>query len=217
MNALANNVGGLPLTAHCAALAVPPSTVYRHRRPPRARTVRARPARALSADESGEILGHLHSDRFVDSAPAEVVHTLLADGIYLGSERTMYRNLAANDELRERRRQRTHPIYAKPELMASAPNQVCSWDITRLRTTRKWEYLYLYVVMRMRRPMFASHAFSDRPSTPCSRAHSDVSRPARRAAAMHATASASSLIFRIHHLGGAQIQRCTARVSSRRR
>jgi transposase InsO family protein len=75
------------------------------------------------------------------------VHTLLADGIYLGSERTMYRILADNDEVRERRRQRTHPVYAKPELMATAPNQVWSWDITRLRTTRKWEYLSLYVVI----------------------------------------------------------------------
>jgi transposase InsO family protein len=98
-------------------------------------------------EERGAILDHLHSDRFVDRAPAEVVHTLLADGIYLGSERTMYRILADNDEVRERRRQRTHPVYAKPEQMATAPNQVWSWDITRLRTTRKWEYLYLYVVM----------------------------------------------------------------------
>jgi putative transposase len=147
VNALAANVGGPPLVALCAALEVPRSTVYRHRRADRACSARAKPVRALSPDERAAILGQLHSDRFVDSAPAEVVHTLLAEGIYLGSERTMYRILADNDEVRERRRQRTHPVYAKPELMATAPNQVWSWDITRLRTTRKWEYLYLYVVM----------------------------------------------------------------------
>jgi putative transposase len=100
-----------------------------------------------SALERQNILGHLHSDRFVDSAPAEVVHTLLGEGTYLASERTMYRILVNNEEVRERRRQRTHPVYTKPELMATAPNQVWSWDITRLRTTRKWEYLSLYVVM----------------------------------------------------------------------
>jgi putative transposase len=147
MNALAANVGGPPLFALCAALEVPRSTLYRHRRAARACSVRAKPPRALSEEERGAILEHLHSERFVDRAPAEVVHTLLADGIYLGSERTMYRILADNDEVRERRRQRTHPVYAKPELMATAPNQVWSWDITRLRTTRKWEYLYLYVVI----------------------------------------------------------------------
>ena len=110
------------------------------------RCVRSRRAHCRK-EERGAILEHLHSDRFVDRAPAEVVHTLLADGIYLGSERTMYRILADNDEVRERRPQRTHPVYAKPELMATAPHQVWSWDITRLRTTRKWEYLYLYVVI----------------------------------------------------------------------
>ena len=110
------------------------------------RCVRSRRAHCRK-EERGAILEHLHSDRFVDRAPAEVVHTLLADGIYLGSERTMYRILADNDEVRDRRRQRTHPVHAKPELMATAPNQVWSWDITRLRTTRKWEYLYLYVVI----------------------------------------------------------------------
>ncbi len=147
MNALAARTGGPSLSALCAALEVPRSTVYRHRHPPSPRAERSPPARALSALERQSILGHLHSDRFVDSAPAEVVYTLLGEGIYLGSERTMYRILTDNDEVRERRRQRTHPVYKKPELMATAPNQVWSWDITRLRTTRKWEYLYLYVVM----------------------------------------------------------------------
>jgi len=101
----------------------------------------------LLAPERKAVLDVLHSERFVDSSPAAVVHTLLGEGKYLASERTMYRILNANEEVKERRNQRRHPEYKRPELMATKPNEVWSWDITRLRTTEKWVYLYLYVVL----------------------------------------------------------------------
>ena len=108
---------------------------------------RPTPKRALTAAQRQAVLDELHSDRFVDRAPAEVVHTLSSEGTYLASERTMYRILDANEEVKERRAQREHPRYAAPELMATRPNEVWSWDITRLRTNQKWVYLYLYVVI----------------------------------------------------------------------
>ena len=82
-----------------------------------------------------------------DRAPAEVVATLLDEGHYLCSERTMYRILAADQPVRERRNQREHPQYTKPELVATAPNQTWSWDITKLLGPTKWTYFYLYVVL----------------------------------------------------------------------
>ncbi len=85
----------------------------------------------------------LASPRFVDRAPAEVVATLLDEGQYLCCERTMYRVLAASQPVRERRNQRQHPQYSKPELMATGPNQVWSWDITKLLGSEKWTYFYL--------------------------------------------------------------------------
>lgn len=147
MTALSLDATRVPLLPLCIALDVPRSTVNRRRhlcaRPPRQRTS----ARALLAPERQAVLDELHSERFVDSSPAEVVHTLLAEGKYLASERTMYRILNAHDEVKERRNQRRHPEYKRPELMATKPNEVWSWDITRLRTTEKWVYLYLYVVL----------------------------------------------------------------------
>ena len=89
----------------------------------------------------------LAGPRFVDRAPAEVVATLLDEGHYLCSERTMYRILAADQPVRERRNQREHPQYAKPELVATAPNQTWSWDITKLLGPTKWTYFHLYVVL----------------------------------------------------------------------
>ncbi len=83
----------------------------------------------------------------MDRSPAEVVATLLDEEVYLCSERTMYRVLASEVPVQERRAQRTHPEYKKPELMATAPNQVWSWDITRLLGPKKWSYYYLYVIM----------------------------------------------------------------------
>lgn len=93
------------------------------------------------------MLDVLHSERFRDAAPAEVYATLLEEGTYLCSARTMYRLLAAAKEVRERRDQARHPVYARPELLATRPNEVWSWDITKLRGPAKWTYFYLYVIL----------------------------------------------------------------------
>jgi putative transposase len=101
----------------------------------------------LSATETQAVLEQLHSPRFVDQAPAEVYATLLDEGTYLCSERTMYRILAEHQEVRERREQLRHPSYKKPELLATGPNQVWSWDITKLLGPRKWTCFHLYVIL----------------------------------------------------------------------
>src|SRR3990172_1146313 len=108
---------------------------------------RPRPHRALGETEREQVLGTLHSERFVDKAPAEVWATLLDEGTYHCSIRTMYRILSAHGEVRERRNQLRHPNYRKPELLAEGPNQVLSWDITKLRGPVKWSYYYLYVIL----------------------------------------------------------------------
>jgi putative transposase len=134
--------------ATCAALGVCRATYYRWRRPPTYGPVhRPRPPRALSADETRAVLDVLHEDRFVDLAPAQVYATLLDEQRYLCSERTMYRILAAHDEVRERRAQLRHPRYAAPELLATAPNQLWSWDITKLKGPTTWSYYHLYVIL----------------------------------------------------------------------
>jgi len=111
-------------------------------RPPRAPS-----PRALGPVERQAILDTLHSERFLDQSPAEVHATLLEEQQYLGSVRTMYRVLAAADEVRERRDQARHPVYAQPELVATAPNQVWSWDITKLKGPIPYLYYSLYVVL----------------------------------------------------------------------
>jgi len=132
----------------CDALAVPRASYYRWRRPPPARaTERSRPRRALAPNEQQEVLALLDSPRFVDQAPREVYATLLDEGGYLCSTRTMYRLLAQRGEVRERRDQLRHPQYQKPELLATGPNQVWSWDITKLLGPQKWTYFYLYVIL----------------------------------------------------------------------
>jgi putative transposase len=108
---------------------------------------RPAPPRALSAEERIVILGHLHSERFRDRSPSEVYGTLLDEGVYCCSIRTLYRLLDAEGEVRERRNQLTHPAYTKPELLATAPNQLWSWDITKLLGPVKWNYFYLYVIL----------------------------------------------------------------------
>jgi putative transposase len=115
--------------------------------PPAPRAARARPPLALDALENKALLDTLNSERFVDTAPAAVHATLLDEGRYLGSVRTMYRLLAANGGGRERRNQLTHPAYTKPELLAIAPNQVWSWDITKLKGPAKWTCFHLYVIL----------------------------------------------------------------------
>jgi len=142
---LAVDVGVLPA---CHALGVSRATFYRRQRPaPGHQQPRPTPARALCESEREQVLDVLVSPRFVDRSPAEVVATLLDEGDYLCSERTMYRVLAASQPVRERRNQREHPQYTKPELLATAPNQVWSWDVTKLLGPKKWTYFYLYVLL----------------------------------------------------------------------
>jgi putative transposase len=134
----------------CRALGASPATIYRRRRPaePRRHRPRPAPARALSEAEREQVLGVLHSERFVDCSPAQVYATLLDEGRYLASERTMYRLLEArHGGVRERRDQLTHPVYAKPELLAERPNELWSWDISKLLGPTKWTYFYLYVIL----------------------------------------------------------------------
>jgi putative transposase len=131
----------------CRALGVPRATLYRRMLPAIPHRVRPTPARALSAAERQVVLDHLHSERFADKAPAEVFATLLDEDIYLCSIRTMHRILAHNGELKERRNQLRHPQYKKPELLATGPNQVWSWDITKLLGPAKWTYFHLYVIL----------------------------------------------------------------------
>ncbi len=132
----------------CRALGVSRATFYRRKRPtPGHQQPRPTPARALCQPEREHVLDVLSSPRFVDRSPGEVFATLLDENEYVCSERTMYRILAASQAVRERRNQRTHPQYTKPELMATAPNQVWSWDITKLLGPKKWTYYYLYVLL----------------------------------------------------------------------
>lgn len=152
--AIAEMASQVGVRAACDAAGIAQASYYRRHRhspaPPRPAPVphRDRPQpRALTGAERQAILGVLHSDRFVDAAPAEVWATLLDEGVYLGSISTFYRLLREAGESRERRRQATHPATVKPELAASAPNQVWSWDITKLRGPAKWTYYYLYVIL----------------------------------------------------------------------
>jgi putative transposase len=144
---------GLAVAVACQALGVPRATVYRTRHRRRAIVSRAqpiprpRPPLALSDAERGTLLTALNSERFADMAPRAIYATLLDEGRYLASVRTMYRVLAAEGQSLERRRQRTHPPYAKPELLAVAPRQVWSWDITKLKGPVRWSVYHLYVIL----------------------------------------------------------------------
>ena len=137
-------------TQACAALGVARASAFRfwkrkdHPVPP---NEPVKPARALSTAENEQVLLVLHSERFVDLAPQEVYATLLDEGVYLCSIRTMSRILADNTEVRERRHQAAHVEYAKPELLATRPNELWSWDITKLKGAVKWSYFQLYELM----------------------------------------------------------------------
>jgi putative transposase len=130
----------------CDSVGVAPATYYRARQTP---VVGPRPAppRTLSPDERQQVLAVLHEPRFIDCAPAQVYATLLDEGTYLCAERTMYRVLAEHVEVKERRAQRRHAVYAKPELLATGPNQLWSWDITKLRGPQPGTWYHLYVVL----------------------------------------------------------------------
>ena len=139
------------VTAACQAVGRPRSSHYRHhRKSPKPATpvkARKRQPRALTVEEEAQVLRVLHSERFVDMAPAEIHAILLDEGVYLCSVSTMYRLLRARGEVRERRSQATHPARKKPELIAETPNQVWSWDITKLHGPAKWTYFYLYCII----------------------------------------------------------------------
>lgn len=145
---LSSEVGIKPA---CEALEVSRAGFYRTQTQRNASLVEPRkrpsPPRALSSDERQGVIDILHTDRFVDKAPYEVYATLLDEGQYHCSIRTMYRILDENKEVKERRNQLSHSVYQKPELLATAPNQVWSWDITKLLGPVKWTYFYLYVIM----------------------------------------------------------------------
>ena len=134
----------------CLTLSLARATFYRWRareNSPQMPRERKPSVRALSPAERQNVLDTLNSERFVDLAPSQVYASLLEEGQYLCSIRTMYRILEENKMVRERRNQRRHPKYKKPELLATGPNQLWSWDITKLKGPAKWTYYYLYVLL----------------------------------------------------------------------
>jgi len=137
----------LGIATSCNVLGVPRASYYRALAPAKPTKTRAVSPRALSKSERQQVLDVLHEPRFVDLAPAEVYATLLDERRYLCAERTMYRVLAANAEVRERRDQLRHANHPRPELLATRPNELWSWDITKLLGPQKWTYFYLYVIL----------------------------------------------------------------------
>ena len=157
MDAVTHLAPTVGVVAACDFLSVARASFYR-KRPvlgptaspapePALPAARPAPTRALSPDERASVLTVLHEERFQDRSPAAVQATLLDQGQYLCSTRTMYRILEQEGESRERRDQLVHPAYQKPELLATAPNQLWSWDITKLLGPAKWTYFYLYVIL----------------------------------------------------------------------
>ena len=145
--ALVANVGLQPA---CSALGVSRATLYRQRTRRVETPLEGRshpPPLRLDGEERQAVVDQLHATRFMDASPHTIHATLLDEGQYLCSVRTMYRILAQEGELKERRNVCRHPQYAKPELMATAPNQLWSWDITKLKGPVTWTYFYLYVIL----------------------------------------------------------------------
>lgn len=143
-----HQTNGIPVTALCQGLSLPRATYYRNQ--PEKSDVPSKtspPANALSDGLRQRILDVLHSERFVDCTPYQVYYTLLDEGYYYGSIRTFYRLLAEKGETQERRHQRNHRDAVKPELMATAHNQVWSWDITKILSLQRLVYYYLYVII----------------------------------------------------------------------
>ena len=147
MNAAHQLSEHVSISEACQALGVPRSSFYRARQPKRAQKPRPTPERALKPQEKEQVRQVLNSEPFQDSAPRQVYATLLDQGQYLCSWSTMYRILKEHQLVRERRNQLRHPTYTKPELLATGPNQLWSWDITKLRGPAKWTYYYLYTIL----------------------------------------------------------------------
>jgi putative transposase len=147
MAIVADQQATLGVAPICKALAVPRATYYRWRKPTERVPVARRVPRALPLAERQQVLAVLNDDRFADLPPAEVYATLLDEGQFVCSIRTMYRVLRAHAQVQERRRQLRRPHYQAPELLATGPNQLWSWDITKLKGPAKWTYFYLYVIL----------------------------------------------------------------------
>jgi len=147
---LSHDVGKKPA---CEALRVPRATFYRHQNAnhnpsQQSLAMRAQPPQALDAQERQAVIEILHSERFLDDTPYQIYATLLDEGQYYCSIRTMYRILTEqHGSVIERRKHVQRPVYAKPELLATGPNEVWSWDITKLKGPVKWTYYYLYVIL----------------------------------------------------------------------
>ena len=147
MSAVESLSGSVGVRRACELLGVSRASWYRARQIRSTARARPRPPLALRPHEQEKALAVLHAERFVDQAPRAIYATLLEEGRYLASVRTLYRLLASRGEVRERRAQRRHPNYSRPELLATAPNQLWSWDITRLKGPVKWTYFHLYVIL----------------------------------------------------------------------
>jgi putative transposase len=154
--------------AACRATGRPQANHYRRHRQSalsvKAKRERGPQPRALSADERDTVRALLNSESFVDKAPAAVYHELLDEGVYVASVSTMYRILHSHGEVAERRRQAVHPARVKPELIAERPNQIWSWDITKLRGPAKWSSYHLYVIIDIRSRYVTGWMIADRES-----------------------------------------------------
>lgn len=150
MEKILESEGTATIQELCEGFQIGEATYYRwknKKKKPVEKPEKPRHWKRLSEDEESEVMELMTSERFIDMAPAAIYATLLDDGEYLCSERTMYRYLERNAAVKERRNQRVHPEYKKPELLATRPKQLWSWDITKLKTGRKCEYLHLYVII----------------------------------------------------------------------
>lgn len=141
---LAAHIG---VSAACQSLGVPRSSYYRAQQPKQETRPRPTPHQALSVEEKSKVREILNSERFQDCAPRQVYATLMDGGICHCSWRTMYRILDEHQEVRERRNQLQRPKYVKPELLATGPNELWSWDLTKLRGPMKWTFFYLYTIL----------------------------------------------------------------------
>ncbi len=137
------------ITPACQAIGLARSSLYRWEKGPgnKVKKPRPQPQRTIKEEERSQILSILNSARFCDLAPRQVYAILLDEGIYHCSWRSMYRILAGHDQVTERRRQRRHSHYEKPELLATSQNELWTWDITRLKGPVPWHYYYLYVII----------------------------------------------------------------------
>lgn len=173
MNTVTELADAIGAQAACAVLAVPRASYYRRRKrypgPPRKVCVRTPSPRALSAAERQVVLDTLHGERFQDRSPGHVVAALLSEDTWLCSERTMYRLLKAQGETKERRRQREHPVYVKPQLRACAPNQVWTRDYTKVRGPARGIWFHLFVLLDLFSRYVVGWTLSRRPSAAVAR------------------------------------------------